>query len=238
MSYIEKTIETPSGKCTQFFSEDVNASGILMIHEGGEAWASEAPSLNLTSITTAVRDKGIKTILEGGELTGFIIAIYISYLNRMKRSASDEGERERWGYHIWRQMKGSGYDIARDEIKDGFFERIVEKQLVYTYNQAGHVGVLVLGKLIKLVEMKSRFPTEDELFMLKCIKEAAEEAEGVPTKGRVEELWTDYDKRHSHETYVEMRNRLGFSWLPQGKGGKPAPGREKTWGKGRLFFPD
>ena len=237
MDYDTKEIETPSGICRLYFGNGEKASGRLIIHESGEAWASEAPSLSLTSITKAVRDEGMKTIVKGGELTGFIIAIYISYLKRMKLGATDEREREQWEYEIMRQVKGSGCNVTRDEVEDGFFEQLVEKQLVYTYNQAGHVGVLALGRLIEMVEMKSRFTTEEERFFLKCVKEAAEEAEGVPTKKHVEGLWMHPKYRVSHGTHKEIRDRLGFSWLPQDRGGKTAPGREKTCGKGRDFFP-
>ena len=107
-----------------------------------------------------------------------------------------------------------------DEVEEGFFERRVEENLAYAFNQTGHAGVYAIGKLIEVVEMKSRFATEEERFFLKCVKDATEEVGGVPTQKTVFNRWYDPSLRTSHDTFRGIRDRLGFSWLPQGKRGK------------------
>jgi hypothetical protein len=232
MSYTEEEIETPEGIVRMFYSKEDPSSGRLYVGEGG-ARACASPMVALSSIAGGFAKEN-KDLLRG-RLKLLTVAIYICYMRRLLEHADDERDKLKIESYIHDVAFASGYDLTDSGgIDDCFFEKIVEDAFSTAFRHKGQYGAKTIYTIIKAVEEKHRCLTENENFVLRCIADAAEEAGGVPTKKSVFEMWKHERYRKDKKTFTELRDRVGFSWLPkaEGKRGKGAKGREHTSGKG------
>lgn len=79
-------------------------------------------------------------------------------------------------------------------------------------------GVSIAGKWLDSIENQIRDLTDDEDDFIRSIEQAAEDAAGVPTQAAVRKLWLAKDcerlNRNVNDAFRDVRNILGFSWLP------------------------
>lgn len=84
-------------------------------------------------------------------------------------------------------------------------------------------GLTIAAKWLEGIEDKLREPTAAEADFISALEDAASTCGGVPTQKDVREQWLIKDCDRSIDSFPDVRDSLGFGWLPAAK---PTRGRD------------
>ncbi|MCP5537537.1 MAG: hypothetical protein H7A51_15050 [Akkermansiaceae bacterium] len=218
MSYTKEEADI----CTIYSSGRVGSGVIILGHDGGAVVIESAYSA-LSKITQGLRDKELVARCKG-DLEPLVKAAFICHLKDTDKLCQDcEGLRTISNYVIDSACLSFGLD--RSLVSTHFFENIVGEALSKAFREGGLPELETVTKVIKIAQKKNKSElTDNEKHFIDSVKLATEAFRGVPTQKTVFDLWEDGEDYNDYDVFRDVRNRLGFSWLPQGKRGK-----EKAW---------
>jgi hypothetical protein len=75
-------------------------------------------------------------------------------------------------------------------------------------------GISIAGKWLENIEERIRDLTDSEHDFIRSIEAAAQDCVNVPTQKAVRELWLEVDCDRSIDSFADVRDALGFEWLP------------------------
>lgn len=107
------------------------------------------------------------------------------------------------------------------------FLRFAEPWFMNLLRIGGSKALLQAGQLLEKIETKIRNLDESEDDFLDSVSEAATTKFDVPFQMEVCEIWIKKRAGRTDDSFYKVRDRLAFSWLPQGKR------RENTLGRKR-----
>ena len=225
---------------------------IIDVEKYENSGAISTPDIIKSSIRKGLRKDSLAAHLfdeQGSKL--LVDAVCVCYLQRQRSQIhSDEGKALH-NYMVRNFIESTEYCESSDEsdveaiekeidrlIDNGIFEHTMGVFFSSGYSKHGWKGAEKLAAIIKKIETSIKGTTEEEEFFLDCVTQCTNESRDVPTQKTVFNKWYDPSLRISHDTFRGIRDRLGFSWLPQDIRGKEgatdeALGKEsKRWCRG------
>ena len=219
MNYKVEKMEMPWGVDSLYGGKDNDASGIIHTCEKEgtvRATALACPDRMLSKLAQGFDTQ--KADMLKGDARELVYAILIIHLQRLKASIADEWEQIEMQIRINQiaglDAKASGrVGSLNDILKAGYHEKVASD----AFNQAlkhGAKGVQLLANLIKSIEKKSKFTTQEEGDFLKCVALETEKANNPPTQRDVRESWLKMYPDKTENAWHDKKKKLGFEWLP------------------------
>lgn len=115
-----------------------------------------------------------------------------------------------------------GPDIDRLIDDEEFFDKYAGAWFVRLVRVSEN-GISIAGKWVESIEERLRDLTDAEDDFLRSVQEAATDLGTVPFQAAVRSLWLLKDCDRPEDSFSDVRDALGFRWLP-----KDRPGRRPT----------
>jgi hypothetical protein len=222
MDYKVEKMEMPWGVDSLYGGKDNAGSGIIHTSEKEgvvRATALACPDRMLSKLAQGFDTQ--KANMLKGDASALVYSIFIIHLQRLKASIEDEWEQIEMQIRINQiarlDARTSGRVASLNEIfKSGYHEKVVGD----AFNQAlkhGAKGVQLLANLIKSIEKKSKFVTQEEGDFLKCVALETEKANKPPAQRDVRESWLKMCPDKNENAWHDKKKKLGFEWLPTAK---------------------
>ena len=82
-------------------------------------------------------------------------------------------------------------------------------------------GLHQAAKWVENIPKSFREMSDTEDDFLQSVQQAAEDSQGVPTQAAVRRLWLSKDCDRSADSFPDVRDVMGFEWLPSERPGRP-----------------
>jgi len=220
-----------SGKITFIGIEGICLSGKK------EAHANTHPLCWFSTICQGVRNEALKNFILDAE-GGFSLIVILLAINLMPEKPEYFRESLIEAYFDHPKSRLTRIQISNiydDEWgakygEPSFF--VFEKQLQHCFIRSlkkGSEGLVLLAETAKIIESKNRSLkqggnpadlTKSDADFVRCVEQATEETEDIPTQKEVSKRWISQRKGRTQDQFKKIKKRLGFDWLPAGKRGE------------------
>ena len=117
----------------------------------------------------------------------------------------------------------SAREMNLEEFENSsYFSDLMGEFLNDAFKQGGSDSLLVASKAVGAIEKKMTGNVPEEQDFLECVSECARKIDDVPFQRDVMNLWFKGRLGRTEEGFRDIRDRLGFDWLPTAKRGVKA----------------